>query len=467
MQNLTKNYWVAKFGGTSVATYQAIVRCVKLLNNYPNVRVIVVSAPAGMTNLLLKLSQSHLKQLEIPPILDAIKIKVHAILECLTPASASLNLRAEVLQILEDIKRLASSLNMTYSKSQADELLSCGERISARLFACVLLQHGESAVHLDARSLIKTNASFGQAAVLIQETANQVSKHLLPKCLNHLVVTEGFIGSTKENITTTLGRGGSDYSAALLAEAINAHVLQIWTDVPGIYTVDPNLIAQAKLIKNMCFAEAAELAQFGAKVLHPATLWPAIRKCIPIFVGSSFHPEKQGTWIRPGYIEQEDSGLVRAIALRRNQSLLTIHSLDMLQTHGFLAKIFVLLAKYELSIDVVTTSEVSVALTLNHFGKSVDELLTQAVLEELKLIGNVSLLINKHLTLVTLVGKQLHQTPGICQRIFNQLHHFNIRLICHGASANNVCFLVDDNEADDIIRILHAEFFEKNTIAIS
>jgi len=461
MRISTNQYWVTKFGGTSVATYAAITRCINLVTNHPNVRLIVVSAPAGVTNLLIKLCQSSLSQIELIPILDEVKTKIHAILDLLKPDTAE-HLHAEIRQLIKDMNRLALSLSITYNAALADELLSCGERISARLFTSVLLEQGVPADHLDARCVIKTNASFGKAEVLIPETTQQVAKLLLPKCAQHMIVTEGFIGSTADDKTTTLGRGGSDYSAALLAEAINAEILQIWTDVPGIYTVDPNLVKQAKVIKNLCFTEAAELARFGAKVLHPATVWPAIRKRIPIFVGSSFNPEAHGTWVCPTPPNHEEVELVRAIALRRHQSLLTIHSLEMLEAHGFLAKIFTLLAKHKLSIDIVTTSEVSVALTLNHAGNCREELLTSEILNELQTIGNISLSIDRNLSLVTLVGNQLHRTAGICQRIFNQLRHFNIRLICHGASAHNFCFLVDDDHADEIIKVLHAEFFEND-----
>lgn len=461
MQTSTKNYWVAKFGGTSVATYEAMVRCAKVIANYPNVRVIVVSAPAGVTNLLIKLCQSKGNRAELAPILDEIKSKIHAILASLTLETVSLYLHQEVEEILQDLDRLAISLNITYSRPLADELLSCGERISARLFTCVLLEHDLRAKYQDARYLIKTNASFGKAEVLIQETTNQVAELLLPKCMNHIVVTEGFIGSTTQNITTTLGRGGSDYSAALLAEAIHAEGLQIWTDVSGIYTVDPNLVAQAKLISNMSFTEAAELAQFGAKVLHPATLWPAIRKNIPVFVGSSSNPLSQGTWIAANYPDHRDLPLVRAIALRRYQSLLTINSLEMLHTHGFLAKVFAVLARHELSVDLVTTSEVSVALTLNHSEIGTDELLTPKILLELQAIGNVSLTVDKNLCLVALVGNHLHTTSGISGRVFNRLSGFNIRLICHGASPHNLCFLVNECDAQAVIQAVHSEFFEK------
>lgn len=454
----TKKAWVAKFGGTSVATYSAMVRCAKVIANYPAIRVVVVSAPAGVTNLLIKLSQINQQSVEFAPTLHEIKNKILAILSSL-PEAASPQLREEVKQLLLDLEHQAIKLGEKLNRSLVDELLSYGERFSARLFASVLSEHGFKVTYLDARTLIKTNDCFGKAEVLIPETKNKVTQLLLPKCTDQIVVTEGFIGSTLQNITTTLGRGGSDYSAALLAEAMDAEVLQIWTDVPGIYTVDPALVSKAKPIDNMSFAEAAELATFGAKVLHPTTLWPAIRKNIPVFVGSSITTQTDGTWIRAAYPEDVFVPQLRAVALRRRQSLLTINSLEMLHTHGFLAKIFSVLAHHKLSVDLVTTSEVSVALTLDTSADN-GELLTTSVLAELQAIGNVSLTIDKDLCLVALIGNRLHVTPGIGGRVFNALRQFNVRLICHGASSHNLCFLVNEQDAEAVVKIIHAEFFE-------
>lgn len=171
------------------------------------------------------------------------------------------------------------------------------------------------------------------------------------------------------------------------------------------------------------------------------------------------HPQAQGSWIRA---TSHDAPLLRAIALRRHQSLLTINSLEMLQAHGFLAKIFSILSAHKLSVDLVTTSEVSVALTLNQSDNDSRDLLTPEILHELQSIGNVSLTIDKHLCLIALVGNRLHLTPGISGRLFKILSHFNIRLICHGASSHSLCFLVNEQDAENVIQAMHAEFFENN-----
>lgn len=440
--------WVAKFGGTSVATHEAMLRCVKVITAYPQVKVVVVSAQAGITNLLVKLSQPNVS---IALVVAEIREKIHAIIACLSDNT----LIVEVLALLAHIEKTAVLLHQKNDPALIDELLSCGERISARLFTAVLNEQGYPATYQDARELIKTNHHFGKAEVLLADTKQQVVKKLLPSISNSIVVTEGFIGSTLEQQTTTLGRGGSDYSAAILAEAIEAEVLQIWTDVAGIYTVDPRLVKAAKPIENLCFTEAAELATFGAKVLHPATLWPAIRENIPVFIGSSLNSESQGTWVRAEIPKDLKVPLLRAVALRRQQVLLTVNSLEMLQAPGFLARVFTILARHQLSVDLVTTSEVSVALTFDNA-----TLLTDAVLQELRALGNVSLSIDKDLCLIALVGNGLHRSPGISGKVFNLLRPFNIRLICHGASHHNLCFLVDEKDAVAVVQAMHAEFFE-------
>lgn len=461
MQTLVKNnYSVAKFGGTSVADHPAMTRCAGIVNDNPQVRTIVVSAPSGVTNLLVKLTSAK-KSNEREQIISDIENKIYAIYEKINIVEGQL-LYQEILVMFDELKQHAEQISLAFSLQLADEIIAYGERFSARLFTQVLKENNILAVYQDARSLIKTNSHFGKAQVLLAETKNQVTTLLLPLCHEQVVITEGFIGSTKAGDTTTLGRGGSDYSAAILAEALQAQSLYIWTDVPGIYTVDPNVVPFAKPLLNLSFIEAAELATFGAKVLHPATLWPAIREDIPVFVGSSINHQAQGTWVRSHYPDTAKIPALSAIALRKNQTLLTISSLEMLHAYGFLAKVFTILAKHQLSVDLVTTSEISVALTFNYAdgGSHNHALLTDEVLEDLKSIGNISLNIDSGLCLIALVGNDLHLTPGISGRVFNLLQSFNVRLICHGASAHNLCFLVNESDAKAVVLTIHKAFFE-------
>jgi len=240
----------------------------------------------------------------------------------------------------------------------------------------------------------------------------------------------------------------------LLAEALNADKLAIWTDVVGIFTTDPRITAQARAIPEISFGEAAEMATFGAKILHPATLIPAMRHNIPVFVGSSKEPKKGGTQIQ----QQVDSNpTFRSIALRKEQTLVTVKSPAMLHASGFLAQVFSILAKHELSVDLITTSEISVALTFDNPAGSTQSLITNAVVKELEQLCEVS--VEHGLSLVAVIGNNLHATKGISRRIFDSIDDVNVRMICHGASANNFCFLVPEIEANSVVEQLHEALF--------
>ncbi|RBZ97430.1 ACT domain-containing protein, partial [Klebsiella pneumoniae] len=231
----------------------------------------------------------------------------------------------------------------------------------------------------------------------------------------------------------------------------------IWTDVPGIYTTDPRVAPAAKRIDVIAFEEAAEMATFGAKVLHPATLLPAVRSDIPVFVGSSKEPKAGGTLVCK---TTENPPLFRALALRRRQTLLTLHSLNMLHSRGFLAEVFGILARHNISVDLITTSEVSVALTMDTTGSTSagDTLLTQALLTELSSLCRVE--VEENLALVALIGNELSKACGVGKEVFGVLEPFNIRMICYGASSHNLCFLVPGDDAEKVVQKLHHNLFE-------
>lgn len=261
-------------------------------------------------------------------------------------------------------------------------------------------------------------------------------------------VTQGFIGQTLSGSTTTLGRGGSDYSAALFAEGIKATTLEIWTDVAGVATTDPRICPDAVVIDEISFKEMSELATFGAKVLHPSTLLPAIRSHIPVLVASSFEPQKPGTWVRK---EVKNSPLIRAMALRKNQTLVTVSTPEMLHTHGFLFQIFKIFNDHKISIDAITTSEISVSVTLDHADS-----LNKSLIEELGKIAEVQ--VENNLSLVSLIGNNINHTPGLAKKIFEAITDVNVRMICYGASRHNFCFLVDETKGNEVIQKLHRQF---------
>ena len=445
---------VAKFGGTSVANYPAMQSCANIVIADPNTRVVVLSASAGVTNLLVALANGC-EEPERNKLLNEVRQIQENILTELKDDS---RVRPKVEALLANITSLAEAANLATSLALTDELISHGEMISSLIFVEVLRELQIEAIWLDVRTIVATNSHFGKAAPNDEQprqNCNNVLKPLIER--GELVITQGFIGRDEQGKTTTLGRGGSDYSAALLAEVLNAQDVLIWTDVAGIYTTDPRIVSNAQRIDTMSFSEAAEMATFGAKVLHPATLLPAVRSNIPVYVGSSKAPQDGGTWVTRN---PQPRPTFRAIALRRDQTLLTLSSLNMLHAQGFLANIFTILAKHKISVDTITTSEVSVALTLDKTGSASSgaSLLSEELLRELSEFCTVK--VDVGLSLIALIGNELHTASGVAKRIFETLDAYNIRMISYGASTNNICLLADSDKADDIVRVLHRSLFE-------
>ena len=450
---MSQSLIVAKFGGTSVADFTAMNRSADVVLADPHTRLVVLSASAGVTNLLVSLSEGQ-EQEQRAYQLDEIRRIQYAIVDELAQPEV---IREEVDRVLENITMLSEAAALATSAALTDELVSHGELLSTLLFVEILRQRQVESEWFDVRKVLRTNDRFGRAEPDVTLLAELAQAQLAPRLAQALVVTQGFIGSEAKGRTTTLGRGGSDYTAALLGEALHASRIDIWTDVPGIYTTDPRVVPTAKRINEITFEEAAEMATFGAKVLHPATLLPAVRSDIPVFVGSSKDPAAGGTRVCN---QTQNPPLFRALALRRKQTLLTLHSLTMLHTHGFLAELFNILARHNISVDLITTSEVSVALTLDTTGSTSngDSLLTQALLTELSSLCRVE--VEENLALVAIIGNKLSQACGVGKEVFGVLDPFNLRLICYGASSYNLCFLVPGNDAEQVVQTLHRNLFE-------
>jgi aspartate kinase len=442
---------VAKFGGSSMADLTAMKRSATVSRDQ-KANVVVVSAVYGVTNLLVSLSEKAYKQSweDIEEVYGQVVEKHHSILK---EMNASDELYQRVDALLEEVKTLAHGMFLLKecSLKAYDSLVSLGERLSSTIFSQVLdeVYEGMKVDWLDVRKVMRTDDDYTKAKPQIEEIATLCDKHMIDaKYGNTVYVTQGFIGSTADGMTTTLGRGGSDYSAALLAEGIGADILQIWTDVAGIATTDPRIVAEAKLLGEITYSEAAELATFGAKILHPTTLTPALRSNVQVFVGSSYEPDEPGTWIKT---ETKTAPLVRAMALRKGQSLLTLSTPKMLHSHGFLFEIFKVFNEYKISIDSITTSEISVALTLDD-----STLLNSKIIETLGTLCDVK--VEEGLSLVSLIGNDINHTPNLAAKIFNSLDGINVRMICLGASKHNFCFLVKESEATECIKRLHKEF---------
>ena len=443
---------VAKFGGTSVANYQSIINCASIVVNNPNTRVMVVSAAAGVTNHLVTLANTALTSQQISDIVESIRKIQFAILNELKNPS---EVNDKLFALLDELDACARHEEINYSDDLKDALMSMGERMSSLLCAAVLREYGVNAINFDVRKVMRTDDRFTQAAPDVA-VIKQLSQQLLaPELVNNVVVTQGFVGADAQGRTTTLGRGGSDFTAALLAEALDASTCEIWTDVIGVYTTDPRITDKARPLPELSFEEAAEMATFGAKVLHPATMEPALRQDIQVFVGSSREPEKGGTWIRRNC---EHEPAFRAVTRRKDQVLVTVKTPKMMYAQGFLERVFHIIAKHDLSVDLITTSEIAVSFTLDNPPNSMSEKMNKETIIELSNICEVA--IERDFDVVTVVGNNMHSEAGVSSKVFAAIGDFNLRMICFGANVHNLSFVVSNQDSDAIVNTLHRALFE-------
>lgn len=449
---MNQNINVAKFGGTSVATYETMQNCAAVVLANAATKVVVVSASAGVTNHLVTLANTALTTEQILSTVANIEKIEHAILDKLKHPS---EVSDKLSDLLKEVSSLASHEEINFRDDLKDALMSMGERMSSLLFAQVLKEEGSSAVNFDVRKVLRTDETFTNASPKLDDIKSLTQSLLLPELEQAIVVTQGFVGADSQGRTTTLGRGGSDFTAALIAEALGAKTCEIWTDVIGVYTTDPRITDQASPIPELSFEEAAEMATFGAKVLHPATMEPALRQNIKVFVGSSKEPEKGGTWIvrdcshEPAY---------RAITRRKEQVMVTVKTPKMMYAQGFLQRVFEIIAKHKLSVDLVTTSEISVSFTLDNPANSISQRINKETLAELATICDVS--VETGFDLVTVVGNNMHSSAGVSSKVFAAIGDYNLRMICFGANPHNLSFVVSDQDSEEIVKVLHRALFE-------
>ncbi|MDM7861773.1 lysine-sensitive aspartokinase 3 [Alteromonas sp. ASW11-36] len=449
---MTQQVNVAKFGGTSVANFATIVNCAAVVKQNPATRVVVVSAAAGITNLLVKLAFTPLSQADIAEVVEQIKTIEYNILNHLDNVQS---IEPKLIDLLNEVSELAYHEEILHRLDLKDQLLSMGERMSSLLCSEVFKQQGIPALNFDVRKVLITDDTYGEASPELDEINTRAKAIMAPDLATSVLVTQGFVGADSNGNTTTLGRGGSDFTAALLAEALNAKSCEIWTDVIGVYTTDPRITQAARPLPELSFEEAAEMATFGAKVLHPATMEPALRADIPVFVGSSSEPEKGGTWIvRDCEVEPP----YRAITRRREQVMVTVKTPKMLYAQGYLEKVFGIIAKHKLSVDLVTTSEIAISFTLDNPPNSVAERLNKQTIAELETMSEVT--VEKGFDLVTVVGNHMQTTKGVSSRIFAAISDYNLRMICFGANPHNMSFLVNETDSAEIVTVLHQSLFE-------
>jgi aspartate kinase len=451
---------VMKFGGTSVQDSAAINQAVKIvaarLGRSP---VVVVSAMAGVTDALLRLASLARERRfdDAASIIEAIRRRHLTTARELLLQSAERSFHLTAQRIQENLKELegltlsVATLGELTPRTQ-DAIVSFGERLSSALLAPALVAHGVAAELVDSRDFIVTDDRFTSATPDFGETEVRVRHALLPAIGSGVVpVAQGFIGATKKGVTTTIGRGGSDYSAALIGAALGAEAIEIWTDVDGLMTADPRVVPEALRIRVISFAEASELSYFGAKVLHPSTVLPAVERAIPIHIYNTRNPDCEGTLIVAA--PKPSRNVIKSIAFKRGVTIVNVASTRMLLAYGFLRTIFEVFERHQTSIDVVTTSEVSVSMTLDN----ADQL--EAIKRDLGGIGEVS--VERDRAIVCVVGDNLKFTPGVAARLFRAIEHTNVNMISQGSSEINLTFVIDDADAERAVRSLHQEFFSE------
>jgi aspartate kinase len=453
---------VMKFGGTSVEDPTAINRTASIVAGRiaaGKQTVVVVSAMAKVTDQLLRAAAAAAKGDRTGALAISSRLRARhrdtacALIKTPADASALCNLIEQKFDSLDEILRgLAAILELTPRIS--DLVGSYGERLSSRIIAAAFMERGISAAHIDAREVIVTDSQFGKAAPLDVLIEKRAAEHLRPLLDQGKVpVMGGFIASNEEGITTTLGRGGSDFTAALLGGALAADAIEIWTDVDGIMTSDPRVCPDALRVKVISFEEAAELAYFGAKVLHPATILPAVRKNIPVLVLNSKNPANEGTRIIS--IAPHCSSPFKSIAVKKKLSIIDVVASRMLMTHGYLKAIFDIFDKHQCPVDMVSTSEVSVSLTVDSNDKLPLIAADLSQLADVKYEGKKAL--------VCLVGEDIRGQSGMAAQVFSAIKHVNVRMISQGASEINMSFMIEEEDADEAVRSLHAAFFKSPT----
>ncbi len=450
---------VMKFGGTSVGDAERIRALAQLARERAARQpVIVVSALSGVTNRLLGAIDAAERGDEAALATDMSWLRerharVIGALE-LPPAEheAATRRMEDELRIAGDATRGILLLGERTPRA-TDRVAAAGELISHVLVAAALRAQGLPAEPVDPRDLMITDARFGEAEpdrAALRGTAGRLLGPVLAR--GGMPVTGGFVGATPDGRVTTLGRGGSDYTASLLGAAMDADEVEIWTDVPGMMTADPRVVACARTLPRVSFDEAAELAYFGAKVLHPATIRPAVERSISVRILDATHPDLGGTLVDASG-EAGSEPRVRAVAWKRGIATVAMDSPRMLGAHGFLARVFAAFERHETPVDVVTTSEVSVSVT-------VDRLLRLPDIEA-DLGAFCDVRVQRDRALVCLVGRGLLESPKLVAEVLATVDPVPLRMFCLGSSDINLTLVVDAADAESVVRRLHARFLEE------
>lgn len=439
---------VMKFGGTSVQDASAISQLVDIVKSRTGPRLVVVSALSKVTDGLLKVAElsergdlagaeKQVEELRLRHLLVGRELGLSAIQ------------MEPVERWFQQLRNLTASLCALgeVSPRSRDLLASFGELSSSCLVQGAFTIKGVDAAWADSRQLISTDSQFMAAQVDWEKTSENVNSKLRPLLEKQVVVAQGFIAADLKGHTTTLGRGGSDYSGAIYGSTLTAEKVEIWTDVNGILSTDPRIVPEAKTLRQVHFLEAAEMAYFGAKVLHPATIFPALKRKIPVWVLNSKNPSDAGTEITA---ESSGSAGVRGIAFKNHITVVNIHSTRMLGAHGFLKSVFDIFARHKISVDLISTSEVNVSLTLDP-NFEIEAL--QKAKAELSAIADVE--ITRDRAMISVIGRGIRDTAGLAAKIFTEIKNINVQMISMGASELNISFVVAADQSMETVQRLH------------
>ena len=461
---------VLKFGGTSVANAQNIKLVLDIVLNKAkqDKLVVVVSAFTKVTDLLVLASQKAASNDEsFKEVVTEIEKKHLDAIKELIPVSEQSRALSHIKRIINHLDTLLEGCFLLgeLSPRTSDTILSFGELLSSYIIAEAFNQQNKNCSYKDSRELIKTNNNFGKAAVKFEVT-NPLIADFFASNDSQIVIMPGFIANSVDGIGTTLGRGGSDYTAAIIAAAVNATELEIWTDVNGMFTANPKIVKQAQPIATISYQEAMELSHFGAKVLYPPTIQPVLRKNIPILIKNTFEPEAEGTFISSQNAPQ--SNPVKGISHIENITLITLEGPGMIGVTGSSKRLFEVLSHFDINVIFITqaSSEHSICIgILDADAEKAEKAINKAFVVEIAQNKIDACIIEKNLCIIALVGEKMKNHQGLSGRMFSTLgkNNVNIRAIAQGASERNISVVINERDVKKALNTLHENFFEENT----
>lgn len=431
---------ISKFGGTSMGTAKAIEQVAAIIQKNTDRKIVVVSAMSKVTNKLVAIGELAKSGKDWTALFLELKKRHDDVIR-------DLNIELDLSPYYHDLQSFLKGITIIkeLSPRSRDYILSFGERLSSEILATLLTKRGV-ATRIDTREIIKTDNTFCAANLLRDKTRAAIAKKLAPLLTQAgTIVVTGFIGANENGDYTTFTRGGSDYTAAILADLLDAQLLEIWTDVDGIMDADPHIITDAKTIPHLGYKEAAELSYFGAKVLHPQTIEPAVRKNIPVKVLNTFNYKNSGTTI-----SADTNKNVKSITIKKEVIIIAIYSTAMLEAKGILAKIFSTFEKHNVAVDVVSTSEVSVSVTI-------DCIPTDQLLSELR--GFADIEVSDKKTIICLVGEGINEIIGLPAKLFSATAGYTVSMISQGASPRSITLVVNEADEKIIMKNIYNQFF--------